>query len=87
MRLRAAAYFPAVAGLVIFEGLHPGMEEPSPARTWLFRPDVDRWPVRLPAEGEPSRLASAWSWTLDPRTEELLLLADDGIYRLAARGT
>jgi hypothetical protein len=52
-------------------------------RAWLLRPNRDRLPVRLPSDGEPSRLAVAWAWALDPRTGELLMFADDGIFRIS----
>ena len=83
--LRAAAYFPAVEGLVLFEGLGANVVNSEPARTWLLRPGRDRKPIRLPAEGEPSRLARAWAWTFDPRDGDLLMFADDGIFRLALK--
>ena len=54
-----------------------------PAQAWLLRPSRDRLPVRLPSDGEPSRLAVAWAWALDPRNDELLMLADDGIFRIS----
>jgi hypothetical protein len=83
MRLHAAAYFPNVEGLVIFEGLHPGVDKPSPTKAWLLRPGIDQKPVRLPAEGSPSRLGTAWCWTTDPEDGELVMFADDGIFRIA----
>ncbi len=82
-RLRAAAFFPRLRGLVIFEGMKVGDNQPYFARAWLFRPNRDRLPVRLPSEGEPSRLTKAWSWALDPRNDELLMFADDGIFRVS----
>jgi hypothetical protein len=53
------------------------------ARAWLLRPNRDRLPVRLPSDGEPSRLAVAWAWELDPRNDELLMFAGDGIFRIS----
>ncbi len=82
-RLQAAAFFPRLEGLVIFEGMKMGIEQPGLARAWLLRPNRDRLPVRLPSDGEPSRLAVAWAWTLDPRNDELLMFADDGIFRIS----
>jgi len=83
VRLRAAAYLPGVQGLLIFEGLDAGSDRPSPTRTWLLRPGVDSAPVRLPQTGEISRLAMAWAYTIDPANGELLMFADDGIFRVA----
>jgi hypothetical protein len=51
--------------------------------SWLDIPHRDRLPVRLPADGEPSRLAQAWAWALDARNDELLMFADDGIFRIS----
>ncbi len=82
-RLQAAAFFPRLQALVIFEGMKVGDSQPELARAWLLRPNRDRLPVRLPSDGEPSRLAVAWSWALDPRNDELLMFADDGIFRIA----
>ena len=53
------------------------------ARAWLLRPNRDRLPMRLPLDGEPSRLAVVWAWALDPRNDELLMFADDGILRIS----
>ena len=39
--------------------------------------------MRVPSDGEPSRLAVAWAWALDPRNDELLMFADDGIFRIS----
>ena len=82
-RLQAAVFFPRLGGLVIFEGMKLGNNKPELARAWLLRPNRDRLPVRLPSEGEPSRLTKAWSWALDPRNDELLMFADDGIFRVS----
>jgi hypothetical protein len=82
-RLQAAAFFPRLEGLVIFEGMKVGDLKPGPAQAWLLRPNRDRLPVRLPSDGEPSRLARAWTWALDPRNDELLMFADDGIFRIS----
>jgi hypothetical protein len=49
----------------------------------IVRPGRDRLPVRLPTGGEPSRLAVAWAWALDARSDELVMLADDGIFRIS----
>jgi hypothetical protein len=82
-RLRAAAYFPRLEGLLILEGMKVGDSESVRASAWLLRPKIDRLPVRLSAEGEPSRLATAWAWTLDPQNEELVMFADDGVFRIS----
>ena len=47
------------------------------------RPNRDRLAVRLPSDGEPSRLAVVWAWALDPRNDELLMFADGGISRIS----
>ena len=60
-----------------------GIEQPGLARAWLLRPNRDRLPVRLPADGEPSRLAVIWAWALGPRNDELLIFAGDGIFRIS----
>ena len=82
-RLRAAAFIPRLEALVIFEGMKVGDNQPGLPRVWLLRPNSDRMPVRLPADGEPSRLAVAWAWALDPRNDELVMFADDGIFRIS----
>ena len=82
-RLQAAAFFPRLKGLVLFEGMKMGIDQPGLARAWLLRPNSDRLPVRLPVAGEPSRLAVAWAWALDPRNDELVMFADDGIFRIS----
>ena len=82
-RLRAAAFFPRLEGLVIFEGLKVGDLKPGPAQAWLLRPNRDRLPVRLPSDGEPSRLAQVWAWASDPRNGELLMFANDGIFHVS----
>jgi hypothetical protein len=82
-RLQAAAFFPRLKGLVVFEGMKMGTDQPGLARAWLLRPNRDRLPVRLPIAGEPSRLAVAWAWALDPRNDELVMFADDGIFRIS----
>jgi hypothetical protein len=83
LRLRAAAFFPRLDGLVVFEGIKVGDSQPQLARAWLLRPNRDRVPVRLPSDGKPSRLAQAWAWALDPRNDELVIFADDGIFRIS----
>ncbi len=82
-RLRAAAFLPRLEGMVLFEGMRIGGSTPGPAQTWLFRPNRHPLPVRLPAEGEPSRLGVAWAWALDPSSHELVMFADDGIFRIS----
>jgi hypothetical protein len=57
------------------------------ARAWLLRPNRDRLPMQLPSDGEPSRLAVAWAWALDPHNDELLMFADDGIFRISVERT
>jgi hypothetical protein len=85
-RLRAAAFLPRLEALVIFEGMKVGDTQPGLARAWLLRPNRDRLPVGLPADGEPSRLAVAWAWALDPRNDELVMFADDGVFRISVDG-
>lgn len=80
---RAAAYFPSMAALVVFEGLDASANTAGPANAWMLRPGVDLAPMRLPLEGEPSNLATAWAWTIDPQTGELLMFANDGIFRIS----
>ena len=63
-----------------------GDNQPGISRAWLLRPNSDRLPVRLPIAAEPSRLAVAWAWALDPRNDELLMFADDGIFRISVEG-
>ena len=82
-RLQAAAFFPRLGGLVVFEGMKVGDSQPWRARAWLLRPDRDRLPVRLPTDGEPSHLSKAWAWALDPHNDELVMFAADGIFRIS----
>jgi len=81
-RLRAAAFFPQLQGLVVFEGAQPGDENPGSPKAWLVRPGVDDEPVPLPTKGDPSRLFQAWCFTVDPNNGELLMFAEDGIFRI-----
>jgi serine/threonine protein kinase len=83
MRLHMAAWFPSVGGLVMFEGLDVRSGKAPPTSGWLLRPGRDHAPVRLPMAGDISRLAVPWCWTLDPRNGELLMFADDGIFRIS----
>ena len=53
------------------------------ARAWLLGPNRDPLRMLLPSDGEPSRLAVAWAWALDPHNEELLMFAGDGIFRIS----
>ena len=82
-RLRAAVFHPLLRGLVIFQGIRLLDAKVGAPKVLLFRPDVDRLPIELPMRGQPSRIANAWSWTLDPQNEDVLLFADDGIFRIA----
>jgi hypothetical protein len=84
-RLRAAVYHPRLKGLVLFEGMQPQDLQPGPAKTLLFRPGADRRPLELASEGERSTLPQAWAWTLEPETDDILLFASDGIFRVTAR--
>ena len=68
--------------LVLFEGMQPEDAQPGPARAFWFRPGEDKLPVELPAEGDWSILATAWAWTMEPQTEDILLFASDGIFRV-----
>ena len=83
VRLRAAAFLPRLEGLVIFEGMKVGDSQPELARAWLLRPNRDRVPVRVASDGESSRLAQVWAWALDSSNGELLMFANDGIFRIS----
>jgi len=82
-RLRVAAYFQRMNGLVVFEGMGPEDVGRFSARAWLFRPGIDSKPVRLPATGDVPQLSQAWSYTVDPANGDLLMFASEGIYRIA----
>lgn len=82
-RLKAAVYSRRLQGLVIFEGMQLGSDESSLPSAWLLRANRDRLPRKLAMAGQLSRLARLWAWTLDPQKDELLLFADDGIFRVA----
>ncbi len=84
-RLRAAVYHPRLKGLVLFEGMRLEDAQPGPAKALLFRPGADKRPLELPSEGERSTLPRAWAWTMDPQSEDILLFANDGIFRLSVR--
>jgi serine/threonine protein kinase len=87
LRIKATAYFPQIDGLVIIEGMKPEDIKPRAARCWLLRPGIDKQPIQLPSKGEASRLSTAWTYTTDPRNGELLMFADDGIFRIAVLHT
>ena len=82
-RLRAMVYHPLLKGLVIFNGIRLGSDQPGEPSALLLRPGLDRVPVELPVTGQPSRLAIISAWTLDPRNNEIIMLAEDGIFRLS----
>jgi hypothetical protein len=84
-RLRAAVYHSRLKGLVLFEGMQPEDAQPGPARAFWFRPGEDKLPRELAAEGDGSVLAQAWAWTIEPQTDDILLFASDGIFRLTVR--
>jgi len=65
--------------------MQPQDLQPGPAKTLLFRPGADRRPLELASEGERSTLPQAWAWTLEPETDDILLFASDGIFRVTAR--
>lgn len=83
-RLVAAAWFPSVQGLALLESIDGSQAGPGASRGWLLREATGYALEKLPFEGQPSRLATAWTWALDPRTGELLVLASDGIFRVTA---
>lgn len=87
MRLRVAAYFSHLDGLVLFLGTKPEDEQTDRATAWLIHPGIDREPIPLPSFGDVSRLAHPWAYTVDPQSDELLLFGDDGIYRIALERT
>jgi hypothetical protein len=70
-------------GLVIFEGMKVGGSQQEFARAWLLRPDGNRRPVRLATAGETSRLTVAWAWALDPGNGEVVMFAEDGVFRIS----
>jgi hypothetical protein len=41
--------------------------------------------VELAAEGDWSILAQVWAWTVEPQTDDILLFASDGIFRLTVQ--
>jgi hypothetical protein len=43
--------------------------------SWVGVQHRDRLPARLPADGEPTRLAQVRAWALDPGNEELAMFA------------
>jgi len=79
--LRAAVYHPVLKGLLIFEGISLGSGQRGVPTIWLFRPDIDKRPVRLPMSSQVSDLAKVWACTVDTQHNEILLLAGDGIFR------
>jgi hypothetical protein len=38
----------------------------------------------MPAKGVKSSLATSWAWTMEPKTNDILLFADDGIFMVTA---
>jgi hypothetical protein len=86
-RLRAAVYHPRLKGLVLFEGMQPEDAQPGPAKAFWFRPGEDKLPLEMAPEGDSSILASAWACTMEPQTDDVLLFASDGIFRVTARAS
>lgn len=82
-RVQCATYFPQLRGLVIFEGAKPDDQEPWLTKTWLIRPGIDAKPLALPTAGHPSELLQVRACTLDPNNGELVVFAEDGIFRVA----
>jgi hypothetical protein len=82
-RLRAILYHPRLQGLLIFMAAKLPDDSSSPAEILLLRPGVDRKPLRLSWKGQPSCLSTLYLLTVDPQTEEILILADDGIFRVS----
>ena len=83
-RLRAAVYHPVLKGLLIFEGIPLGNTQRGVSSVWLFRPDIDQLPVKLRMSGQISDLAMVSACALDPLNNEVLLRAEDGIFRVIA---
>ena len=81
--MRATVYHPVLKGQLIFEGISLGSGQRGVPSIWLFRPDIDKRPVRLPMSGQVSDLAKLWACTVDPQHNEILLLAGDGIFRIS----
>ncbi|MGO8931278.1 MAG: protein kinase domain-containing protein, partial [Limisphaerales bacterium] len=82
-RLRSILYHPRLQGLLIFMGAKLPDDPSSRAEILLLRPGVDRKPRRLSWKGQPSCLSALYLLTVDPQTEEILILADDGIFRIS----
>jgi hypothetical protein len=80
-------YHPRLKGLVLFEGMQPEDAQPGPAKAFWFRPGEDKLPLEMAPEGDSSILASAWACTMEPQTDDVLLFASDGIFRVTARAS
>ncbi len=86
LSLSGAVYHPAVSGLLIFEGPRLLEAASSPKRAFLFRPDIETVPVQLPLEGQTPKVVGAyWCCTIDPATQEIVVLASDGIFRVSVQ--
>jgi hypothetical protein len=81
-RLKAAVYLPNIKGLLLFHGMALG-DQPGGAVVKLLRPGVDQKPLDLPMKGPGSRMSRIWVAVADPKSEEVLLLAEDGVFRLS----
>lgn len=82
-RLRGILYHPRLQGLLIFMAAELPDDSSSRADILLLRPGVDRKPLRLSWKGQPSCLSTLYLLTVDPQTEEILMFADDGIFRIS----
>jgi len=82
-RVQCATYFPQLRGLVMFEGAKADDQEPWLTKTWLIRPGIDAEPLALPTAGNPSELLQVRACTRDPNNGELVVFAEDGIFRVA----
>jgi hypothetical protein len=76
-------YHPKLQGLLILLGAKLPDDPSSRAEILLLRPGVDRKPLRLSCKGLPSCLSTLYLLTVDPQTEEILVFADDGIFRIS----
>jgi hypothetical protein len=84
LQQRAVFYHPRLRAIIYILGRYfQGEQGGGTASVWLVRPGVDNRPLPVAQKGEMSRLTAVRAFTFDPVKEELLILAEDGIFSVS----
>jgi hypothetical protein len=82
---RVAFFHPGLRAIIFLAPVDQGDPQASQVTAWMIRPGIDPKPVPIAQQGETSRLGNPWTYALDPATQDLLLLAEDGIFVVTLR--